>query len=260
MAQNHVLLHVLVIDDSSTIRRMIVEALERAGHRVDSAPSMDEALASFSAYSRNRADVVITDIFMPGMNGLDGIRVLRERWPNVAVIAISGGAGSESSADTLAAARLVGADAVMQKPFQMDEIVAKAEQVVAERADGAKPKRALVVDDSAVIRKLIGQFLQEANYRVTVVDSVEAAIGSRDIVGVDVVLTDIFMPGIGGIDGIKIFRQHWPDCRIIAMSAGHGEAMSSDMSLQAAMKVGANGILSKPFTKEALFERLKALR
>jgi len=242
--------NVFVIDDSATMRRMIADALQQRGYGVQSAPSMDVALPKLAHF---RSGIVIVDIFMPGMSGVDGIGIIKERWPDLPVIAMSAGTGAKTPVDALTAARLMGADAVMQKPFEMDALMAKIDDLIGGHpCDDEHRQRILVVDDSSTVRKLIGEYLASPKYHVMFADSIEAAIASPEIVGIDVVITDIFMPGIGGIEGIRVFRDHWPTCRIIAMSAGYADRMSGDMSLLAATKVGADGILSKPFPKDDL--------
>ena len=66
------------------------------------------------------------------------------------------------------------------------------------------------------------------------------------------VITGAFTPGVGGLEGIKIYRENWSSCRIISMSSGFDEEMSSSLTLQAAMKSGLDGILKIPFTGDDL--------
>tara|TARA_A100001037_G_scaffold181337_1_gene162512 strand:+ start:75 stop:290 length:216 start_codon:yes stop_codon:yes gene_type:complete len=70
-----------------------------------------------------------------------------------------------------------------------------------------------------------------------------------------VVVTDIFTPGIGGIEGIKLVREARPDTHIIAMSRGW-DGMTAANSDLAARKIGANAFLKKPFKIEDLLSAL----
>lgn len=207
---------------------------------------MDEALDGFG---QRRANVVITDIFMPGTNGLLGIAALRHRSPDLPVIAISAGVAGERAQDALAAARMAGADAVLSKPFEMDVLAAKIGEVIKERSGRTK---VLVVDDSSTIRTVVKRCLEQQNYHVTVADSVEQAIEMPDLLRIDVLITDIFMPGVGGLAGLKLYRENWPTCKIIAMSAGFEDQMPMEIALQAASKIGVDGVLKKPFTGDEL--------
>ncbi|MBD3237800.1 MAG: response regulator [Candidatus Eisenbacteria bacterium] len=80
--------HILVVDDDEQIRRLLAITLERAGHEVTEAP--DGRIAA-RLYRERPADVVITDILMPEMEGIETILNLREDHPDLKVIAISGG-------------------------------------------------------------------------------------------------------------------------------------------------------------------------
>jgi len=115
----------------------------------------------------------------------------------------------------------------------------------------------LVVDDCRVVRKLVTMALAEKGYRISEARSMEEAFERVDIAHVDVVITDIFMPGMGGIEGIQIIRQTWPSVRLVAMSAGADAKdanthVANTQVLSAARYMGAHALLPKPFTGEDL--------
>jgi two-component system response regulator (stage 0 sporulation protein F) len=107
---------ILVIDDQDAVRTLLRTVLERAGHEVTEAPNGRLGLA---VYREKPADLVITDILMPEMNGLDMIRELTRAFLNVKVIAISGA----SDPRTLNAAKLLGVRRTLRKPFNMDALL-----------------------------------------------------------------------------------------------------------------------------------------
>lgn len=104
---------VLVIDDDDDTRRMLCEVLRRAGHVAVGAA---DGRAGIARYRESRADVVITDIFMPESDGLETIRKIRLESPQTRIIAISGG-GRRSDFDYLPSALTLGAWRTMDKPF-----------------------------------------------------------------------------------------------------------------------------------------------
>lgn len=71
--------------------------------------------------SANNFDVILTDLFMDGLEGIETIATFKKRWPGVRVIAMSGG-GDRATGSYLGAARQVGADATLPKPFTIDEL------------------------------------------------------------------------------------------------------------------------------------------
>jgi CheY-like chemotaxis protein len=120
---------VLVIDDDDDTRRMLCEVLTRAGHEAIAAA---DGRAGVARYRENRADVVITDIFMPESDGLETIREIRREFLQARIIAISGG-GRQSNFDYLPSALMLGAWRTMDKPFRPAELL----QAVAEAVEEA---------------------------------------------------------------------------------------------------------------------------
>jgi len=111
---------VIVIDDQEPIRRIVRSALERAGHEVREA---DDGELGLQLLERHAADVVLSDIFMPGMDGIQMLRQIRKRFPAVKVIVMSGG-DSSGMLDLRRDAELLGAVKSLAKPFTTHEIVA----------------------------------------------------------------------------------------------------------------------------------------
>ncbi len=108
---------ILVIDDEPSVRSFIRKVLEGEGHEVTEARDGREGLY---VYQHAPADLVIVDIRMPEMNGLDLILELIRCFIYVKVIAIS---GESDALDTLSRARLLGARHVLQKPFNLDSFL-----------------------------------------------------------------------------------------------------------------------------------------
>jgi CheY-like chemotaxis protein len=128
--------NVLVIDDELDVRDAIKRVLERAGYSVRATAGADEALAELR---RCHADVVITDIIMPKINGVEAIESIRREFPGVRVIAISGGGNfgitayqptAITTSAYLAAAERAGAHRVLTKPFESKDLLQAVEQVL----------------------------------------------------------------------------------------------------------------------------------
>jgi CheY-like chemotaxis protein len=127
---------VLVIDDELDVREAIERVLTRAGYTVRTAADAADALAELR---RCRADVVITDIIMPKINGVEGIERIRKEFPAVRIIAISGGGNfgitayqphAITTSAYLAAAERAGAHLVLTKPFESVDLLHSLEQVL----------------------------------------------------------------------------------------------------------------------------------
>lgn len=122
---------VLIIDDDPGVRSAMRMMLEDDGFSVFTAENGDEGLAIMLA-ADDPIDLVITDINMPGKAGNETIHDIRKIRPGIGIIAMSGG-GRAGNFDFLEVARKQGADAVLQKPFEMDELVNLARQVASAR-------------------------------------------------------------------------------------------------------------------------------
>jgi two-component system response regulator (stage 0 sporulation protein F) len=108
---------ILVIDDQEAVRSLLRIVLEGAGHEVLEASNGRLGLA---LYRERSADLIITDIVMPEMNGLELLLELTRNFLNVKVIAMSGGL---ESVGPLNAAKLLGARQTFHKPLDMGELL-----------------------------------------------------------------------------------------------------------------------------------------
>jgi DNA-binding response OmpR family regulator len=109
---------ILVIDDDRAMRSTVRKILEREGHEVREATDGEDGLRVFRA---RPADVVVTDLIMPGKEGIETLLELREEAPEVRILVISGG-GTVLADTTLDDAEALGADASLPKPFTVDQL------------------------------------------------------------------------------------------------------------------------------------------
>src|SRR6476661_655723 len=117
---------ILLIDDEPDMTTLLQETLAAAGHQVLVAADGNEAL---NIQRRTPAHLVITDIFMPGKDGLRTIQEFRADFPEVPIIAMSG--GSEYSLEALSFAKQMGARKIFEKPFALEDVVAAVWEIFA---------------------------------------------------------------------------------------------------------------------------------
>jgi CheY-like chemotaxis protein len=114
---------VLVADDQRHVRGAIVLALEANGFSVATAENGTDALKLFQA---SKFDLVVVDIYMPGIDGVKLIKAMRARDPAIAVLAISGihlRASGRTALDLLPLDRGIAAIATLQKPFRSSQLL-----------------------------------------------------------------------------------------------------------------------------------------
>jgi CheY-like chemotaxis protein len=126
---------ILVVDDDAAVRSVTRRCLALDGHDVDEATTGREALKQYRA---KPVDLVITDLYMPDMDGLEFIRRLVQEFVGTKVIAISGGAAMVGDAlrkptDALAIAARLGATATLAKPFTVAELRGVVKRALGER-------------------------------------------------------------------------------------------------------------------------------
>ena len=120
------MIRILVIDDDINIREMLKECLERAEYEVLVA---SDGKAALKLHSANPVDLIITDIVMPEKDGLEIIMEFRRRFPEVKVIAISGG-GKIGANEYLNIAKVLGVTKTFSKPFELRELLAAVRELV----------------------------------------------------------------------------------------------------------------------------------
>jgi YesN/AraC family two-component response regulator len=111
---------ILVVDDDQFVRSLLRAVLERQGHAVIEAENGDNGL---QVYQANPTDVVITDMQMPGMDGLEMILELRRTFPTARIIAISGSKRALSTVQTLV-------QHTLEKPLCMDALLDTVQQLI----------------------------------------------------------------------------------------------------------------------------------
>ena len=110
---------VLFVDDDPAVSAALGRALESRGYEVDYASDGNVALRKLA---EGRFDVVVMDVIMPDKEGIETIIELRKRWPDLFVVAVSGG-GRVGPDDFLKLAEAVGADCSLAKPFRASQLV-----------------------------------------------------------------------------------------------------------------------------------------
>ena len=130
---------ILIVDDDAAVQTTIGLLLERAGHHVVSASDGRKGLLSLEA---GQFDLLFLDIFMPGMDGFETMRMVRQQHPRIPIIVISGQSlpsESESIPDFLAMATKLGAVTSLQKPFKPADLLAAVARCL--EAAGRHPAR-----------------------------------------------------------------------------------------------------------------------
>ena len=117
---------ILVIDDDDQFRGMLRETLEHAGYKVADAANGKEGIR---LYREKPADLVITDPIMPEKEGIETIKELKRDFPEVKIIAISGG-GRGAPEDYLHMAKKLGAQYAFAKPVEREDLLEAVKEII----------------------------------------------------------------------------------------------------------------------------------
>jgi two-component system, NtrC family, response regulator HydG len=199
---------ILVVDDEENMRVTLADILEDEGYEVDVAASGEEAVQLCSQQGYN---IILMDVRMPGMNGVEAFRQIRRHQEAVRVIMMS----AYSIEDLKEAALDEGAIAFLPKPLDVEQVV----RLVTEVKDTA----ILVVENEEETAKALQTTLKEQGYRVTVAGSPHDALELAEQIRFDLIFIDAELPAMNGLELYLAIRQITPNAVAIMISGMEDE-------------------------------------
>ena len=262
---------ILVVEDNEGVRDTVVAMLVELGYRVLKAKDAAGALNVLE--SGVPIDLLFTDVVMPGaMRGPDLARRAKLRIPTLGVLFTSG-----YTEDAMVhGGRLDPGVELLSKPYSNEALARKVRQVLAvrgqvervgsdpvfrhQRLDGRdgrdgpashphyRPLRLLLVEDDALVRDSSAELLAAAGHEVAQASTAEAALELLRRHGIDVLITDLGLPGLGGVALARVAAERQPGLGLIFATGKDsiGEPLTGALS-------GAV-LLRKPFDEQALLD------
>ena len=253
-----------MIDDNATNRRILVTQLERWGLAVTATASPLEGRDL--ARAPDDFDIVLTDLRMPELDGLGVAAAVREAHPDgrLPVIVLSSLGQRERTTEAVAAfltkpvkpAALKDTLAHVLTGRTLRGATTAPERFVFDPQTAVRhPLRILLAEDNAVNQKLARRLLERMGYTADLAENGLTAIDSLRGSTYDVVLMDVQMPELDGLEATRRIRAEWPDraIRIVAMTAN---AMEGDR--ETCLAAGMDDYLSKPIRPDELAAALAA--
>lgn len=227
---------ILIADDSRPVHTFVAEIVSRWSMPAQILTA-DNGQQCMELLARGDIDLAFIDVNMPEMTGIEAIGAARGRGIRTFVTLMSG----KTSEARLQLAREFKVYEYLVKPFE----AAAIEDILRTFRRVTRPTRALIVDDSSTVRRMIQKILASSLFRIT---AEEAGDGATALVnwfrhGYDIVFLDCNMPGLNGIDTLDQLLTVKPDARVIMMSGERNEERR-----QFALARGALEFLYKPFT------------
>lgn len=258
-------LKVLVVDDHATNRRILEEILKSWAMEVELVESGSAAIAALESTAQP-FDLVLMDLMMPGMDGLETVAMMRENaaFARVPVLLLSSADRAEYSAQV----RSLDIARSLLKPVKQSDLL----EAIGEVLEAAPPvethaledepvavanRRILLAEDGLINQQVAVRLLEERGHSVAVVNNGRAAVEQVAAQPFDVVLMDVQMPEMDGLEATAAIRQaeaqtggHIP---IIAMTA-HAMKGDRDRFLAA----GMDGYVAKPVRPHELYAAVES--
>ena len=238
------LIRVLVVDDHHKLRAELRQVIEEDHHLAVIGEAADGEMAV--AFARHfYPDIVIMDVQMPKMNGIEATRQIKAICPDVTVIGLS----SSNYAVSMVKA---GASACILKQHAAEELCGTIRQLAhASIPSQDQPLALLLIDDDAIFLKSVSEALHYEHPTINITTAISAEQGLR-LLGhgrFDVILSDVCMIGLNGVDLLKECKATYAAIPFILMTGYQTEALERDVLDQ-----GATAILQKPVEVEALYD------
>ena len=254
---------VLIVDDNATNRKVLSLQTDKWGMQPLATESPAEALRLIEA--GEQFDLAILDMHMPEMDGVELARRIRALRPSLPLVLFSSLGGREAATDP----KLF--DAYLTKPARQSQMFDTLVNVLGDGAAPAAqapvkpsidpemathhPLRILLAEDNVVNQKLAMRLLQQMGYRADLASNGIEAVESVERQTYDVILMDVQMPEMDGLEASRRIVAGWPEPtarpRIVAMTAN---AMSGDREM--CLAAGMDDYVTKPIRVDRLVEAL----
>jgi len=234
---------VLIIEDDAGAREALAKFVTREGYRVLTA---ENGLLGGEICAREQPQIVISDIKMPEMNGHELLRYVKDNCPLTQVILITG----YDTEDSALKALQDGALDYLKKPLDLEQLsvaLGRAEEKIHEHSEALKIPVILIAEDNDQTRMHLSAELKKEGWETFEAPDGQSALKIFSEKKIDIVLTDVMMPHLGGLSALHEMRKINSDFECIILS-GYGEEANAIR----AMRDGAFSFLKKPVDLEQL--------
>lgn len=234
---------VLVVDDDRRMVKTICDILNINGYESTDVYSGHEALEKVKS---GAPDCVLMDVKMPGVDGIEVLKMIKDISPDLPVLLMSAYATEEQAEE----AKKYGAYTLLPKPLDLQMVLSFISLL-------RKEESILIVDDDPSFCKTLKDILQSRRYRVQTEADPEKVLGHMEENYKLVVMLDLKLGDTDGLEVLKAIRTKYP-AKPVMLVTGHREEMTD--SIKKGLQIGAYTCLYKPLEVEKLIGLVKEIR
>lgn len=233
---------VLVVDDDRRMVKTICDILNVKGYEAIAAYTGEEAVEKVKS---DKPDCVLMDIKMPGINGVEALKMIKGISPDLPVVLVSAYATEEVEAE----AKEQGAHAVLSKPVDIQMVLSFLSLL-------RKEESVLVVDDDPAFCKTLKEIFQLRGFRVETEIDPAKVLGHMEKDYKLAVVLDLKLGNSNGLEVLKDIRAKYPSKPVVLVT-GYGEEMAD--SIEKGYRIGAYTCLYKPVEIDSLLATIKEI-
>ena len=254
-------MQVLLMEDDPGVAKGLQMILREEGFGVDVAGTGQGALDMFNTGSNGRFDLLVADLRLPDMDGMDVVRQVKDARPETQVIVITGYGNVNTAVDAMK----MGAMDYLMKPFSEEDFMNRVRDAVAKHClpgpetEGAEEEtetpaspRVLVVEDDPGVARGLRMVLEERGCEVITAESGQAAMERMAESGAELLVVDMRLPDMNGLKVITHAGKCLPDMPVIVITG-----YSSVPGAVEALRMGVADYLEKPFTEETFIHTVE---
>jgi DNA-binding NtrC family response regulator len=244
----------LLVDDEVEFLNSTAKALRRRGFEVT---TVQNPAIGLKLLEHETFDVAVLDVKMPGISGDQMFKEMRRRWPETPVVMLTGHGTVEQAFE-------ISKDGVfdyLTKPCDVEKLVRTCLNAVAASLRGEMPEKepeepeeidVLIVDDEEDFLHSLSTALRRRKMRVSTASSGEEALGKLETNSCPVVLLDLKMPGMDGLETLRRIKAADPSCEVLLLTG-----LPTVATVVEGLKDGAFDYVVKPQDMELLVRKIR---
>ena len=258
MVDDKKIIKLLMVDDEEDFLASSSKALSRRGFEVEVARDGQTAL---EILQQQKFEVVLLDVKMPGLDGVEVFHRIQKNWPDLPVVMLTGHGSIAQAFQT----SKEGVYDYLSKPCDMDDLAERLHGVTVKAKnlsdnkskkqmdqEPPEPIQVLLVDDEVELLETLKNVLGRRKIEVTIAQSGEEALEILKETFIDVVVLDVKMPGMGGLEALQIIKKDYPIMEVLLLTGHPTVEIAMD-----GVKLGASEYIVKPPQIEALADSIR---